>query len=98
MPKLPKNIRKAIDEVKEFSTDGCSKAPEFDFLDCCLEHDFRYKYAYGTRKRADKYLRECIKKQGHPVKAWIYWSAVRLLGWRSWGSKLEEAKKKGEIK
>jgi hypothetical protein len=61
---------------------GCTCSPNFNFEDCCDMHDYLYWRGgkWGDRERADELLRECIAKKGHPVLAWVYWTAVRLFG------------------
>lgn len=86
-----------------FTSDGCSggmsvwwrrlfgKAPPWE--GCCVEHDLAYWYGgtFKDRKRADKELRKCVTKKGHPIWAWIMYLSVRIGGgpllpfpWR-WG-------------
>ncbi|BAU40033.1 hypothetical protein [Ralstonia phage RSP15] len=49
---------------------------------CCYKHDEAYgPEGTGSRLEADRALRDCIRNQGHPVKAQIYYIAVRLFGW-----------------
>ena len=68
-------------------------APDFDFGDCCDQHDKRYWRGGSAeeRIRTDKNFGQCIANAGHPVKARIYYYGVRLGGtphlptpWR-WG-------------
>jgi len=75
-----KRVKNIINDVKQFSQDGCSYAPEFDFLDCCLMHDHAYKSGNVSRRIADKELRKCIRQRGHFFLCWVYWAGVRLLG------------------
>jgi hypothetical protein len=68
---------------------GCSYTPDFNFYDCCSMHDIDYDKG-GTkqeRKKADQYLRDCIKAHGHPYKAYIYYMGVRLFGWMFFNKK-----------
>lgn len=75
-------MKKTLRDIKEFSTDGCTSSPDFDFRDCCIRHDFDYWGGRVTRKTADKRLKECIIENGHPYLARIYYAGVRLFGWR----------------
>jgi hypothetical protein len=54
--------------------------------DVCHQHDCDYIHQrYGiTRKGADRDLRLGVAASGHPIIAWVYWSACRLLGWWWW--------------
>lgn len=67
-----------------FKSDGCTLAPDFNFRPCCDDHDYDYSKQCRTRIEADKALRDCIKKAGHPVKAHIYYIGVRLFGGLFW--------------
>jgi hypothetical protein len=75
-------------ELKDFSTDGCSVSPDgtpWDptaFLDCCIAHDISY-WQGGTvedREAADHTLKACIEKKGFPEIANVYYYAVRMGG------------------
>ena len=76
-------LRKRID----FTTDGCTGAPDFSFKACCVEHEYYYRNPQEltgvSRSEADCRLRKCIAKKCGSV-AWIYWGAVRLFGWIPW--------------
>lgn len=56
------------------------------FRICCDEHDLFYDQGGDRRDRAyaDKLLRECIAREGHPVWAWACWAGVRCFGWWFW--------------
>lgn len=66
-------------------SDGCTM-PRFlkgvmkayKFKPCCEQHDFDRRDDSIKNKVADRTLRRCIAKKGHPVRAWIYWIFVRL--------------------
>jgi len=61
---------------------GCSYVPDFDFSDCCIEHDKLYEIG-GTdedRLLADRQLKECIKEKGHNYKSFVYYVGVRIFG------------------
>lgn len=72
-------------EMRPFSTDGCTMAPEGTlnrpnlFRPCCIAHDLRF-WGGGTeaeRDHADLELRACIRKVGGPGWATIFYNAVR---------------------
>ena len=74
-------------------SDGCSCSPEFDFHAICVEHDKCYFYGDSnpdkvSRLTADKCLRQGIVTAGYDLKhkglAWIYFLAVRSMGWKFW--------------
>lgn len=53
---------------------------------CCDEHDVAY-YEGGMwidRKLADRRFRQCVYDSGRPIRAWLFWVAVRLFGSRYW--------------
>lgn len=84
MNKLIKKPIIHIQQCWDFSTDGCSNSPDFNFKDCCKTHDFHYRNFDITRFEADKELLKCIKKKGWKVLPYVYYYAVRLFGWMSW--------------
>lgn len=53
---------------------------------CCDEHDLAYEEGGGRvdRALADRRFRQCIRESGRPVRAVLFWLAVRLFGWRYW--------------
>lgn len=53
---------------------------------CCDEHDLAYEEGGARRDRriADRRFRGCMIDSGRKVRAWLFWAAVRLLGWRYW--------------
>jgi hypothetical protein len=73
-------MKRIFRDIKEFSTDGCTMSPDFDFRDCCVRHDLDYWRGDVTRAEADRRLRQCIKEKGYVVLPWIYWAGVRLFG------------------
>jgi hypothetical protein len=87
---LPRNV---TEPVYAFKSDGCSVAPDFNFTQCCLEHDKAY-WRGGTcaeRRAADQALKRCITENGHGFMSNVYYASVRLFGgpvmpapWR-WG-------------
>lgn len=59
---------------------------------CCDKHDLDYGMGGDKEDRAlaDARLRECMRGYGYPIRAWIYWCAVRVFGskhfvWRQYG-------------
>jgi hypothetical protein len=73
--------------------DGCTLAPNLDFVDCCNAHDESYWLGGPSARRldTDRTLRECITQHGHPGLSNVYYVGVRLAGpawlptpWR-WG-------------
>lgn len=68
-----------------FQSDGCSKFPDYDYRDCCVEHDKDY-FSGGSwtrRWRADKKLYKCVAaKKGfeHKLIAPVMWAGVRVFG------------------
>lgn len=83
--KIKNRCSKTAKKVIRFTTDGCSFAPNFNFRDCCEEHDQDYAKAHRTnekkRAKADRKLRLCIKCKGWKYLCWLYWLGVRIFGW-----------------
>lgn len=83
------------DELKEFTTDGCSLFPDGAvadrdlWLDCCIDHDYAY-WQGGTRDRkkaADDRLEQCVADLGYGRTAFLMRQAVRFGGlpyWPTW--------------
>ncbi len=79
-------------EIRDWTTDGCSSAPDKFFgvnlAECCAEHDFYYRNDVGvSRWKADNILRKCIAekvKEKLGFKGWflatVYWAGVRFGG------------------
>ncbi len=76
------------DELKPFTTDGCSDFPNGTlkqknlWLHCCIEHDKKY-WAGGTydeRLQADRDLRACVAGVGEPAIAALMLAGVRVGG------------------
>lgn len=75
-----------------FTTDGCSRAPDDNWLACCIVHDIPY-WCGGSeadREEADRFLERCVKGQVNLIGSFFY-AGVRLGGspwlptpWR-WG-------------
>lgn len=84
-----------MDKYRNIESDGCTgvsriyrfvTGKRIPFLDCCWERDYEY-YGGGLaseRKEADRRLYLCIKAQGYPVAAALFYCAVRVFGWRFW--------------
>ena len=86
-----------LEYLKLYKFDGCSgqqsklwkmitgSGPAWEY--CCDEHDLAYNQGGPLEWRAwaDANLRKCMTRDGHPIDAWIYWIAVRLLGGAYWG-------------
>lgn len=53
---------------------------------CCDEHDVAYHEggSWADRRLADRRFRECMIDSGRPVRAWLFWAAVRLFAARFW--------------
>ncbi len=69
----------------DYVSDGCSRFPDGDYIDCCYEHDKSYFVggSWKTRWRADKKLYKCVAaKEGfkHKLIAPVMWSGVRIFG------------------
>jgi len=65
-----------------FVSDGCSCWPDWDYYDCCYEHDKIY-WAGGSaeeRRQADIELMECVGKKGHDVLAAFMYLGLRVGG------------------
>jgi hypothetical protein len=78
--------------AKGVKYDGCTGVPDFDFgADCCGEHDAHYQMGDVSRWRADRNMRECIRKKGYFLLPWAYWLGVRLFAGGVW-KRYREAK------
>lgn len=52
-----------------------------------LEHDYRYRYKIGPRKRADLAFRQALRANGvSSVKSWLCYLSVRLGGSGAWNA------------
>lgn len=86
-------------EIKPFTTDGCSVFPDgtlednAKWMECCIRHDFAY-WKGGTRferERADNDLQVCVEGIGEKDLSDIMLLGVRLGGspfyptWYRWG-------------
>ena len=75
-------------KMKEGHTsDGCTMAPDFNFVECCYMHDMLIRFNKVSRKEADLLLKKCIRQK--KVETWkrryilkplasIYHFAVRV--------------------
>lgn len=76
------------ENIKPFTSDGCSSFPDGTFkqnelwLGCCTAHDYSYWQGgtYNERLEADKELRECVKSVGEPQIAQLMLAGVRVGG------------------
>ena len=84
MGKQKKGIKGRTKELKDFLSDGCTLSPDFEFYDCCYDHDVAYHFQHCSRWAADRRLRQCIRAEGYILLPWIYWVGVRLAGWLFW--------------
>ncbi len=65
-----------------FVSDGCSCWPDWDYYECCYEHDKVYWWG-GTaeeRKEADLRLIECVAEKEHRVMPYFMYIGVRIGG------------------
>lgn len=78
----------AADELKMFTSDGCSVFPDGTpeqqslWLDCCVEHDLAY-WRGGTKaqkKQADERLHQCVADIGKPDIANLMLAGVKVGG------------------
>lgn len=60
------------------------KPPEWER--CCDQHDLAYEQGglESVRLWADSLLFKCMLRSGHPVRAGLYWVAVRVFGKSYW--------------
>jgi putative membrane protein len=83
------------EELKPFSSDGCSSFPDGTFeqqqlwLSCCTEHDRAYWQggSYQQRFSVDLALKNCVSAIGEPVIAELMLSGVRVGGSPYWPTK-----------
>ncbi|WP_374514879.1 hypothetical protein [Niveibacterium sp.] len=78
----------SADNIKPFTTDGCSSFPDGTpwqqtlWLDCCVKHDIAY-WIGGTkddRVAADEALEQCVAAVGEPEIAKLMLAGVRVGG------------------
>lgn len=76
------------ENIKPFSTDGCSAFPDGTieqnelWLSCCTAHDYSYWQGgtYEDRLAADQQLEQCVAKVGEPKIAKLMLAGVRVGG------------------
>jgi bisphosphoglycerate-dependent phosphoglycerate mutase len=83
--------QKKTDLNKKVLMDYCTASPDFNFSDCCKQHDEDYEKMTISRWRADKKLRRCISKKGvgfykYRILPWVYWAGVRAFGGMYYGN------------
>ena len=67
---------------KKFVSDGCSCWPDYEWVECCIEHDLFYWFG-GTkeeRKQVDVNFRDCVSQEGYPYLSTFMYYGVRLGG------------------
>ncbi|MDH5729767.1 MAG: hypothetical protein OEZ58_12305, partial [Gammaproteobacteria bacterium] len=76
------------DQLKLFTSDGCSLFPDGTYLEnqlwlsCCVKHDLAY-WMGGTRdrrKQADDELRQCVQDKDKTFLAKLMHNGVRVGG------------------
>lgn len=76
------------EEIKPFSSDGCSAFPDGTlkqntlWLSCCTAHDRSYWQggSYHERLTADQELQNCVEQVGEPEIALLMLAGVRVGG------------------
>ena len=76
------------DELKPFTTDGCSVFPDGTvnqqslWVNCCIRHDLAYWKggSYEDKRAADQSLSSCVAEVGEPEIAKIMLAGVRVGG------------------
>lgn len=76
------------DELKPFSSDGCSSFPNGTpaqkelWLSCCQQHDYEYWKGgtYAERLASDEALEKCVAQVGEPGIATLMLAGVRIGG------------------
>lgn len=54
-------------------------------LFCSVVHDWLYSSQVITRREADKWYRDALKKRGYGAgRSWACYLALRLFGWTHW--------------
>ncbi len=85
---LSLSVMTQADELRPFTTDGCSVFPDGTprqttlWLDCCVRHDLAYWKggSYQDRLAADEQLEACVANIGEPAIAALMLSGVRVGG------------------
>ena len=76
------------EEIKPFTTDGCSSFPDGTmkqqtlWLNCCIKHDLAYWQGgtYDERLEADKALERCVANVGEGNLSKVMMAGVRVGG------------------
>lgn len=76
------------DNLKPFTSDGCSAFPEGTreqqelWVGCCRQHDYEYWQGgtYSQRLESDKALKACVAEVGEPEIALLMLAGVRVGG------------------
>lgn len=82
----------SVDELKPFTSDGCSSFPDGTLSQqqlwhsCCLAHDKAYWIGgtYQQRRSADHALKACVEQVGEPQIASLMLAGVRVGGSPYW--------------
>ncbi|MCW8944633.1 MAG: FAD-binding oxidoreductase [Sedimenticola sp.] len=80
------------DELKPFTSDGCSAFPDGTlqqqslWVNCCIRHDLAYWQGgtYEQRAQADKALQSCVVQAGEDQVADLMLAGVRVGGSPYW--------------
>jgi hypothetical protein len=80
------------DELKPFTSDGCSAFPDGTlqqqslWVNCCIRHDLAYWQGgtYEQREQADKALQSCVAQAGEDQIADVMLAGVRVGGSPYW--------------
>jgi hypothetical protein len=80
------------DELKPFTSDGCSAFPDGTlqqqslWVNCCIRHDLAYWQGgtYAQREQADKALQSCVAQAGEDQIADLMLAGVRVGGSPYW--------------
>lgn len=67
-----------------YETKGCTLFPDGNYESCCEEHDRAYRLQTKPRIEADRKLRECVRKKGHPNVAALMYYGLRIVGVFRW--------------
>ena len=82
------SFAEASNNIKPFTTDGCSSFPDGTkehselWLSCCSRHDLAYWQGGIAQQRvaADQQLKQCVEQVGEPSIAAIMLAGVRVGG------------------
>lgn len=82
------SVTAMADELRPFTSDGCSAFPDGTiehnelWLSCCTDHDYAYWKggSYQQRLDADNELKACVAKVGEPEIALLMLAGVRVGG------------------